>query len=660
MSSASPRRSRAIVLPSAAHAATLTAVLVAGLYFGRSVLVPLALAVLLSFVLSPLVLAVRKTHAPRPVAVAIVVMCVVVAVAGLGMIMARQVTDLAGELPRYETTLREKLRSLRTGSAQTSVIDRATATLKVLGKELDQASQGAAPTSGNPDRGRPIPVEIRQPPERPLDTYQRIATALLAPVTTTGIVLLLIIFILLQREDIRDRVIRLVGAGDIESTTTALNDAAFRLSRLFLAQTALNATFGVVIGLGLWLIGVPNPFLWGIIAALMRFIPYIGALLAAIFPILLAAAVDPGWSMALWTLALYLTVEPIVGHLIEPWLQGQTTGLSPLAIVVSAILWTALWGPIGLLLATPLTMCLVVLGRHVEGLAFLDIILGDEPALSPPEVFYQRMLAGTTAEAAEHAQQVLKKSSLLDYYDDVALAGLRLAAQDVQRGLLDEERIDAVKDGVALLLDDLSDHPLEPTQKTNSEAVNENGDGSAVKQPSMTVASMEMRPDWRDAPSPVLCLAARSIVDASASDILAQVLQRHGIGSQSTSVSRLGDVRGLALSDVRVVWISSINAAQAHAQIRYIIRRLKRSAPDVILCGGFWDGVMTADMAKSIGVTYKAATLADALTITSRLARGHSVDDAELIATEGAPARHRAHARPPNAIEDRGAGPVPS
>ncbi len=621
-SAPSPRRSRVIVLPSAAHAATLAAVLIAGLYFGRSVLVPLALAVLLSFVLSPLVLTVRKTHAPRPIAVALVVMCVVAAVAALGLVMARQVTDLAAELPKYETTLSEKLKSLRTGTAQTSVIDRATATLKVLGKELDQAPQSTSPPlAPSTDSTRPIQVEVRQPPERPLDTYQRIATALLAPLTTTGIVLILIIFILLQREDIRDRVIRLVGAGDIESTTTALNDAAFRLSRLFLAQTALNSAFGVVIALGLWAIGVPNPLLWGIIAALMRFIPYIGALLAAIFPVLLAAAVDPGWSMALWTLALYLTVEPIVGHFIEPWLQGQTTGLSPLAIVVSAVLWTALWGPIGLLLATPLTMCLIVLGRHVEGLAFLDVILGDEPALSPPEVFYQRMLAGTSAEAAEHAQQVLKTSSLLEYYDDVALAGLKLAAQDARRGLLDEDRIVGVKDGVALLIDDLSDHPLEVPAKKMAEAPEAAGGSEQDALTPLVLPKGELRLDWQDTPTSVLCLAARSAVDAPAADILAQVLQRYGVSAAAASIPQLGDIRGLTLDNVRVVWTSSINAAQSHAQIRYISRRLKRSAPDVIVCGGFWDGAMSDEIAKSMGVTHQAATLSHALEITRQLAQ---------------------------------------
>lgn len=632
------RRRRAIVLPSAAHAATLAAIIIAGLYFGRSVFVPLALAVLLSFVLNPLVLVLRKVGAPRILAVALVMTLLIAGVGVLGMGMARQVTELANDLPRYETTLREKLKSLRTGAAQTSVVDRATATLKVLGKELDQAPQSnTSSASVSPDATKPVPVEIRLPPERPLDTYQRIVTALLAPLTTTGIVLVLIVFILLQREDIRDRVIRLVGAGDLKSTTTALNDAAFRLSRLFLAQTALNSAFGVVIAAGLWAIGVPSPLLWGIIAALMRFIPYVGAVLAAIFPILLAAAVDPGWSMVWWTLALYLIVEPMVGHFIEPWLQGQTTGLSPLAIVVSAILWTALWGPIGLLLATPLTMCLVVLGRHVEGLAFLDVILGDEPALSPSEVFYQRMLAGTSAEAADQAQVVLKTSSLLNYYDTVALAGLKLAAQDAHRQTLDEERMIALKDGIALLVDDLSEHPLEPPAGATDETENGEHERKTDVATTPVLTTDELRFDWRGSAAPVLCLAARNPLDAAAAEILAQVLRRYGIGSSAASVTRLADLQGLALDGVRVVWISSVDAAQSHAQIRYIIRRLRRSAPDLIVCGGFWDGPMSDELVKSSGIAHRASNFSEALQITSALARALPSDAAADAQTSRRP-----------------------
>ena len=199
----------------------------------------------------------------------------------------------------------------------------------------------------------------------------------------------------------------------------------------------------------MWLIGIPSAILWGILAAVLRFVPYIGAVIAAAFPLALAVAVDPSWSMLLWTAALFVVVEPIVGHVIEPMVYGHSTGLSPVAIVASATFWTALWGPIGLVLATPLTVCLVVLGRHVESLEFLDIMFGDRPPLSPPEIFYQRMLAGDPTEAAEKAEEFLKERSLSSYYDEVALKGLQLAQADAERGALNPERLTKIRDAVS-------------------------------------------------------------------------------------------------------------------------------------------------------------------------------------------------------------------
>lgn len=625
------RTASPILLPSATNAVILGAAFIAALYFGQSVFVPLALAVLLSFVLSPLVVVLRKWFVPRAVAVGLVVAFMVLAVGGLGMVLGRQLAQLGDDLPRYESTLREKLKSLRVGVAKSGLIDKATSTLDGLRRELEpQVPAGVSRSTTTPgaDAGKPIRVEIHQPPERPLDTYQRIISVLLPPLATSGIVLILIIFILLQREDIRDRVIRLVGAGDIEMTTAALDDAGTRLSRLFLAQAVLNASFGVAIACGLWAIGVPSPILWGMVAALMRFIPYIGSVLAAVFPILLAAAVDPGWSMVAWTLALYLILEPAVGHFIEPMVQGQTTGLSPLAIVVSAVLWTALWGPIGLLLATPLTMCLVVLGRHVEGLAFLDVVLGDQPALSPPEVFYQRLLAGSSAEAAEQAEDVLKASSLIAYADDVALAGLKLARRDFHRGVLDEARLTGLRDGVLVLLDDLSDQPLHArdraAEESNAPAPTANGADVSIPAPQrQQLGEDEIDPEWRKGAA-VLCLGARTPLDTAAADLLAHLLCRHGIPSRVAPIPRLSELGSLDLTDVKVVWISSIDAAQSHAQIRYVIRRLRRAVPGIIFCGGFWDGTTSVVANENTGLAHAVSTYAAAVAITCSLARGRS------------------------------------
>ena len=271
---------------------------------------------------------------------------------------------------------------------------------------------------------------------------QRIIAPIVAPLSTTAIVLIVAIFILLQREDLRDRLIRLFGSSDLHRTTVAMNDAARRLSRYFLTQLGINATFGVIIGIGLFFIGVPSPVLWGVLAMLLRFVPYIGAPLAAVLPLALAAAVDPGWSMVLWTAALYAVVEAIMGQVVEPLLYGHSTGLSPFSVVVAATFWTWLWGPIGLILSTPLTLCLVVLGRHVERLEFLDVILGDRPPLTPVESFYQRMLAGDPDEARDQAELLLKDRSLSSYYDEVALKGLAARRHRLRARRADWRRIE--------------------------------------------------------------------------------------------------------------------------------------------------------------------------------------------------------------------------
>jgi predicted PurR-regulated permease PerM len=426
-------------LVSGVAAAVLAALIVGMLYFGREVFVPIALAILLGFVLAPAVRLLQNWHIPRVLSVIGVVLLAFLLISAIGGVIATQINQLAGDLPRYQSTMREKIKSLRGTAATSSTLERAADVLQDLGKELDKPRDAAPPTprAQTPAPGqeaRPIPVEVRQPPPSALETVAALIAPLLKPLTTTGLTIIFVVFILLQREDLRNRVIKLAGSHDLQKTTAALDDAARRLSRLFLTQLALNSAFGVVIGTGLWLIGVPSPALWGILAAILRFVPYIGAFISALFPLALAAAVDPGWSMLLWTAALFLIVEPIVGHVIEPVLTGHSAGLSPVAVVLSATFWTALWGPIGLVLATPLTICLVVLGRHVERLEFLDVMFGDRPALSPPEIFYQRMLAADPAEAVDQAEEFLKEKPLSAYYDEVALKGLKLAQNDIARG----------------------------------------------------------------------------------------------------------------------------------------------------------------------------------------------------------------------------------
>src|SRR6201987_4613385 len=453
-----------IALISAVATAILAVIIIAMLYFGREIFVPIALAILLSFVLAPLVTMMQRIRVPRGLAVVRLAIFAFMLIFALGSLLATQLTQLARDLPRYQSTISEKIQSFRDTKAGRGPLERASDMLKDLGKEIDKPKDAASVRASNsivnsnaPGPQAPVPVEVRQPDPGALESLRTLIAPLVHPLATTGIIIIFVIFILLQREDLRNRLIRLAGSSDLQRTTAALDDAAGRLSRLFLTQLILNGAFGVVIGTGLWFVGIPSAILWGILAAALRFVPYIGAVIAAAFPLALAVAVDPGWWMLIWTLALFLVIEPVVGHVVEPMVYGHSTGLSPVAVVAAATFWTALWGPIGLVLATPLTVCLVVLGRHVERLGFLDVVLGARPAPSPPEIFYQRMLAEDPAEAVDKAEEFLKDRPLSTYYDDVALPGLKLAQNDVTRGALDRVQAERIKAAVLEVVDDLSD-----------------------------------------------------------------------------------------------------------------------------------------------------------------------------------------------------------
>ncbi len=580
--------------------AILACIIVSTLYFGREIFVPIALAILLSFVLTPLVGWLQHLRVPRGIAVVSVVLAAFALIFALGSLLAAQLTQLAGDLPRYQSTISEKIQSIRETTAGRGTLERASGMLKDLSKELDKPNDtGSKPGSSSilaPKSALPSPlqVEVRQPDPGALESLRTLISPLLHPLATTGIIIIFVIFILLQREDLRNRVIRLAGSHDLQRTTAALDDAAGRLSRLFLIQLLVNGAFGVVIGIGLWLIGIPSPILWGILAGVLRFVPYIGAVIAAAFPLALAVAVDPSWSMLLWTAALFVVVEPLVGHVIEPMVYGHSTGLSPVAIVASATFWTALWGPIGLVLATPLTVCLVVLGRHVERLEFLDIMFGDRPPLSPPEIFYQRMLAGDPTEAAEKAEEFLKERSLSSYYDEVALKGLQLAQADAERGALNPERLTKIRDAVAEFANDLSDQDDRPPPKVSSttdpeaasavESVAEN----APYEDLPVLSKTDLPPEWQS-DQPVLCVAGRSLIDESAAIMLAQLCTAHGLAARIGEAGTLSpaNVFRLETTGVAIVCLIYLDAS-GPAHMRYAVRRLRRKLPNATIILGCW------------------------------------------------------------------------
>ncbi|GJD94916.1 AI-2E family transporter [Methylobacterium iners] len=611
--------------PALASSLIVAGLIVAGLYFGREVLIPIAIAILLSFVLGPLVNLLRKLHFGRFFAVATSVLLTLGVVGALGTLIGVQLADLAGDVPRYRYTIERKVEGLRD-----SPIGRATDYVSNIGRSMRQPEGEAekpepAPADASAPPVKPVLVEVRERQPSPIEMAGTILSPVLHPLATIGIVFIVVLFLLMQREDLRDRMIRLAGSSDLHRTTVAMDDAARRLSRYFLVQLALNASFGVVVGVGLTLIGVPNPVLWGIFSAVMRFVPYIGAVLSAVFPLAIAAAVDPGWSMVIATLILFLVIEPLVGHFIEPMLYGHSTGMSPFAVLVSALFWTWLWGPVGLLLSTPLTVCLVVLGRHVEKLEFLDILFGNRPALTPVENFYQRILADDPEEAQEHADLLLHKCSLPAYYDEVVLKGLELAARDAVRGVLTAKQKTDIRASISELIAEMEERENLVADPCESSPL-----------------PGEIPAPWREKGA-VLCVAGRSFIDEAACAILAQLLARRGVGTRVVPFSDVAraNITNFEPGPARMVCIVSLAISGEPTHLRRLVGRLRRRVSEARVVVGLWqadDDALSDD-------AQRRAVGADEFVASFRSA----VETVLAAATADTP-QTRASAAPPRAV----------
>ena len=595
-------------------------VVVTGLYFAREVMLPITLAVLLSFVLAPLVDVLRRIYVPRVPAVLLSVLLALSVILALTGLIGVQIANLAGDLPKYQYTIETKATLI-----QKYTVGRLSDLLDSYGHQVQLATPPAAKPS-NPapqNQVRPVPVQVQDAPLSPLQLAREVLAPIFSPLADGAIVFVVAVFVLMQQDDLRDRLIRLFGSNDLHRTTLALDDAGRRLSRYFLTQLAINAGFGCVICAGLLVIGVPSPVLWGIMGALLRFVPYIGSWLSGLLPVALAMSVDPGWSMTLWTIALYGVVELTVGQVLEPFIYGHSTGLSPVSVVVAAIFWSWLWGPIGLILATPLTLCLVVLGRHVPRLEFLDVILGDSPALTPVESFYQRILANDADEALEQAEQLLRDRSLSSYYDEVVLQGLRLAAIDVERGLLSDARVDGVVKTVLEIIADLAAHDDNDRQTRP--------DGDAPVAPPERETSLPKRPapgpDFQpgDQPSvwnsaaPVLCVAGRGPMDTAAAAMLAQLLGKHGLEARIAPHSAVGrsEVGDLDPNTIAMVCVCYVEVSGTPTHLRFLLRRLRQQLPHAAMLVGVWPSgqvnLHDERLSTAIGADYTADSLAAAV-----------------------------------------------
>ncbi|HEY1261503.1 MAG TPA: AI-2E family transporter [Stellaceae bacterium] len=595
------------------------AIAVAALYFGREVLIPVTLAMLLSFVLSPLVELLRRIWLGRVLSVVLAVLLAIGLILALGSAIGTQVAQLSGNLPQYQATIETKIVGLRKAT-----IDKFSQKLGSFGSQLS----GSAPRAETPvpapapsglaaqgKQQKPVPVVIAQPAPSVIDIGKSVLEPMLYPVATAGIILVVTIFALLQKEDLRDRAIRLLGSGDLHRTTVAMDEAGRRLSRYFLTQLGLNTAFGVIVGVGLYFIGVPNPLLWGILGALLRFVPYVGSWIAAALPIVLAAAVEPGWSMVIWTAVLYTVTELIMGQAVEPLVYGHSTGLSPVAVIIAAIFWTWIWGPIGLIISTPLTLCLVVLGRYIERLEFFDVLLGDRPALTPTESLYQRMLAGDPDEAEEQAERYLADRPLSAYYDEVVLQALQLAAADISRGTLEAARLERFITAMDELIHDLGERTDLPAETDAAETAEAE---AAAELPSAPAAAGEAAAEPLASEAPVLCIAGRGPLDEMAAHMLAQLLGKHGLAARVVPHEAVSRTR-IATLDLAgaMMCVSYISAGGSTARLRNLLRRLRERQPAARLLLGLWPAqdteIVGGDLRRSLGADFYVTSLREAV-----------------------------------------------
>lgn len=572
----------------------IAAATIATLYFGQDVLIPITLAFILSFILSPLVSGLQRLRLPRVPAVLLTVMVALGFIGSVGMLIATQTAALSESAPKYARTLETKVQGL-----QGSVMTRFNAISKSLGLNRAPGRQTAAPSLYPAQSGtarRPVLVEVAPPATTPWGVMTTLLAPVVGPLETTLIVIVVAIFILVQKEDLRDRFIRVFGSGDLHRTTIALDDAGSRLSRYFLSQLAINTTFGLVVTLGLWFIGIPSPALWGVLAALLRFVPYIGSVLAAAAPIALAAAIEPGWGTAIFVAGFFALAETVIGYVVEPLIYGHSTGLSPTSVVVSAIFWTWLWGPIGLVMSTPLTLCLVVLGRHVKALEYFDVMLGDRPALTPVERFYQRLLADNADEALAQAELMLGDCTLAECYDAIAMPALRLAVADAAKGLVDTARIVQIRITVATVVEELG----------------------------VYLAGQDRAPAAPKKDCRLTCIGGNGMFDDLVAQMLCQVLDHAGytvrrVDHGATTRTAIADLDG---ADADAIMICYLAPEDALAQARSLMRRLREKAPGAMLVSGFWqdDAARGPPSEDRSGVTADAvvACLNDVTGVVSR------------------------------------------
>jgi predicted PurR-regulated permease PerM len=507
------------------------------LYVGRDVLIPLTLALMLSLLIAPLVRGLRRIGWGQTPSVLVAVLALSLAVTAAGAVLSAQVLRTVASLPHYERTIQEKLRDL--DKMTVGRLDALTGEASRLTESPPMSVRSTATSATSDLAGAvPIPVELRQPRPALLQILARVLASVWVPVESTGIVLLVLVFVLLEHEELRDRFIRVTGGTNIRLTTVALNDGGERLSRFFVSQFAVNLGVGVAIGLGLAALGLPQATLWGALAGILRFLPYVGVWLAALLATALGIAVVPGWSLAISTLGVFIGVELIVGQAVEPNLYGHRTGLSPLSVVVAAIFWSALWGPIGLVVSTPLTLCLLVIGRYIRALSFLDLLLGDTQALTLPQRFYERALSGDAGAILVVARDFLKRNSFAAYCDLVLMPALNLGVLDRAAGAISDEQHTSLRNLLAQVVSALSGDPKR-LRRSPSSVLDDQNAGLSLPQHRQQLTGELPGPVAVPPGSILLSLGLGSPADTLAAELLVRALREQGLDARDVPMDGL-------------------------------------------------------------------------------------------------------------------------
>lgn len=586
-------------------------IVVATMHFAKDVFIPIALAILLSFLLTPVAVLLERIGVRRSIAGACTVLFALIVLSGIGMLVIGQVVDLTEQLPAYRTNMRNKIEALK--SQGNGPFSRAIGTLREMADEVTAVDATPAPNPAKPRTAteRPMRVQVVDSAGSWGQAARSLFGPLLAPLGTAAVVVVFVLFILMERTELRDRIIHLVGRGRLNVTTQALDEAGERVIGYLSMQVLINVSFGVAITVALYFLGVPNAMLWGLLASILRFIPYLGVWISLAFPLILSLAISTSWTQPIGTVAAFFAIEIITSNFLEPWLYGARTGLSPVAILITTVFWTWMWGGVGLLLATPLTVCVAVLGKYVPRLHFLEALLGETPAVSEAERYYQRLLAQDRKEARGIVTAFLAEHPINELFSEVFIPAIATAEREEESGMLDPRGHQFV---------------LQTTQELGEEFG--------------TLAQEERSVDALAAATtrPIFCIPASDKGDEIAADLLARVLQLDGFRVEIVSSKSLMSEIVELMTEAGCTTVC-ISATPPHDDLRtrYLCRSLRHKIPGLHLVVGLWDSPLEdarlAGLKQRVGADRILTTL---VAVVNEL-RPFAALDASVAPTDGAP-----------------------